>query len=339
MGIPAVNGAASAPQLNRNGIVNRAGTGIGTSGTWNSPTNARLNAAANQQASIGTNAAANSGAAALPTLRRNVIPNRTATANVQASSQMGLSGSVAAINATSLTFSNGGVESSFRLTPQTQFQINGRMGTFRDVPPDSNIQLFTNPRNPRQVERIVATSGSSQATQSQMPTQGAAGSRSLQQYLNGDINGGNDYFIPNEPRSNGTGRSSNPQNPPLRKFDTGNTEAANDQNGIAPAGGTSTVNSGTNLSGTGVAGSRSLQQYRNGDINGANDYFIPNQPKELGTGGTGARTTGSQSTSASQMQTRGNSNAPTPSQFFNDAANQNRILKSRLDAAKNAAKP
>jgi hypothetical protein len=129
------------------------------------------------QGEVNTPGAAANGAAgarrmsgAIP---RNSIPgqNQAAARQQQLAQRRGVAGTISGLQSNSLTFNNGTSTSQYSLTPDTRVELNGQNVALDELPANANVRIFTNPRNPNEIQRIVAGSGTAAATQGQDSTQ------------------------------------------------------------------------------------------------------------------------------------------------------------------------
>jgi hypothetical protein len=97
------------------------------------------------------------------TIPRNLIPGQQpATAARQQAARRGSSGTISGINSNTLTFNNGSASSQLTITGETQVQIDGANATLADLPMNASVQVFTNPNNPAEIQRIVASTSTAQ---------------------------------------------------------------------------------------------------------------------------------------------------------------------------------
>jgi len=110
----------------------------------------------------------------IPTPRRNVIPGqqRSAAVHDRNALRQGVTGTISSINGNTLTFNSGSGTQTLSLTPDTQVQLNGQNVSLSDLPPNASVQVFTNPSNPTEIQRIVATTDATGSTQGGTTTGG-----------------------------------------------------------------------------------------------------------------------------------------------------------------------
>jgi hypothetical protein len=176
--VPPVNPGAAAVQQNAAALRNAASQTPAAikAQQKRAATGAAANGAANTNANTGVNPNANTTPASpnantqtrqLATPRRNVVPGQERSAAVQNRNALrqGMTGTISSINGNSLTFNSGSGTQNLTITPDTQVQLNGENSTLAELPPNASVRVVTDPGNPTQIQKIIATTGTSGSTQ------------------------------------------------------------------------------------------------------------------------------------------------------------------------------
>jgi hypothetical protein len=290
---PSVNPGAAAVQQNQAAQRNASSQTPAAQKAMNSRAgaNARTNAAGT---ALPTSPNANTQTRQMPTPRRNVIPGQQRSAAVQDRNALrrGATGTISAINGNTLTFNTANGASTLTLTPESQVMLNGQTSTLADLPANANVQVLTNPSNPTEIQRIVATTnttgttpGTTATTTGGSTTVNPDGSTSRNPL--GFEGLGNDIAVPGNP--NGTRENqADPRRAPDQPFSTRTAEKP-----TSP-----TTTGSTNASGSTTTNPDGSPTSRNplGFEGLGNDVAVPGNPNgaRTNTNGTTTQTNGTE---------------------------------------------